>query len=96
LSQIRESKAKLKEQEQQSFIDIFDRLTDEQKRLEKMCKNLGIKSSISGKDWSVGGTKAVYSYDPSFWGVQQREFGRNEMDYGDSGGYNVAQHGEDD
>ncbi len=96
LSQIRESKAKLKEQEQQSFIDIFDRLTDEEKRLEKMCKNLGIKSSISGKDWSVGGTKAVYSYDPSFWGVQQREFGRNEMDYGDGGGYNVAQHGDDD
>jgi hypothetical protein len=96
LSEIREIKAQLKEREQQSFIDIFDRLTDDEKRLEKMCKNLGIKSVISGKDWSVGGTKAVYSYDPSFWGVQQREFGRNETDYGDSGGYNVGQHTEDE
>ena len=96
LSEIREVKAQLKEREQQSFIDIFDRLSDEQKRLELMCKNLGIKSSISGKDWSVGGTKKVYQYDPDFWNVQQGEFGRNETDYGDAGGYDVRQYGDDD
>jgi hypothetical protein len=96
LSEIREIKAQLKEREQQSFIDIFDRLSDEQKRLEVMAKTLGIKSAISGKDWSVGGTKKVYQYDPDFWNVQQREFGRNETDYGDAGGYDVAQYGNDD
>jgi hypothetical protein len=96
LSEIREIKAQLKEKEQRSFIDIFDRLSDEQKRLEVMAKSLGIKSVISGKDWSVGGTKKVYQYDPDFWNVQQREFGRNETDYGDASGYDVAQHGDDD
>jgi len=96
LSEIREIKAQLKEKEQRSFIDIFDRLSDEQKRLEVMAKTLGIKSVISGKDWSVGGTKKVYQYDPDFWNVQQREFGRNETDYGDAGGYDVRQYGDDD
>ncbi len=96
LSEIREIKAQLKEREQQSFIDIFDRLSDEQKKLELMFKNLGMKSVISGKDWSVGGTKKVYQYDPDFWNVQQREFGRNETDYGDAGGYDVRQYGDDD
>ena len=50
-AQLREEKAVLSEKEKASVIDIFDRLTDEQKRAELTIKRMGGKSSISGKDW---------------------------------------------
>ena len=49
------------EMEHQRFIDDLDKLTPEQRKLEMTKKRLGI-----GK-WAIGGTKAVYQYDPDQW-----------------------------
>ena len=86
--------------EKDFFIKRFDRMSDEEKGVEKMKKNLGLG------EWAVGGTKAIYSYDPEQYErerVQRLEMGfdnlqgeqeQNEM--GAEGGYDVDQMLEDD
>jgi hypothetical protein len=49
------------EMEHQRFIDYLDKLTPEQRKLEMTKKRLGIGM------WAIGGTKAVYQYDPDRW-----------------------------
>jgi len=56
--EIRIEIAKRDEKERMLIISKFDRLTKEEKAIELMQKRLGIG------EWSVGGTKAIYTYNP--------------------------------
>uniref|UniRef100_A0A6C0D6W6 Uncharacterized protein n=1 Tax=viral metagenome TaxID=1070528 RepID=A0A6C0D6W6_9ZZZZ len=64
--------AKRDEKEKMLIISKLDRMTKEEKALELVKKRLGIG------DWAVGGTKAIYAYNPD-----QYERDRNQrMDMG--------------
>ena len=54
---IREKIAKEDEKEKESFISDIDKLSDDDKKLELLRKNLGM-----GR-WAIGGTKLIYAYD---------------------------------
>lgn len=56
--EIRIEIAKRDEKERMLIISKFDRLTKEEKAVELLKKKLGIG------DWAVGGTKAIYAYNP--------------------------------
>jgi hypothetical protein len=56
--QIREMINRRDELEKNAFIRRFENLTPEEKAVAKMNKKLGLK------EWAVGGTKAIYAYDP--------------------------------
>ena len=72
--------AKRDEKEKMLIISKFDRMTKEEKGLELAKKRLGIG------DWAVGGTKAIYAYNP-----EQYERDRNQRlemginDFGENG-----------
>lgn len=84
------------EAEKVVYINRFDRLTPEEKAVEKMKKRLGLG------EWAVGGTKAVYAYDPEQY--ERERLQRLEMglqDFAAAGaiqddGYDVTQTREDD
>ena len=108
------------EKERVHVVKEFDRLSDEERAIEKINKKLGL-----GK-WAVGGTKLIYAYDKDYYdqerlrrldagmidfqGVSTGEMlpptGQADDRYGfpmfseeeaeREGGYNHAQHGEDD
>lgn len=59
--------AKRDEKEKMLIISKLDRMTKEEKALELVKKRLGIG------DWAVGGTKAIYAYNP-----EQYERDRNQ------------------
>jgi hypothetical protein len=78
-------------------------LTPEEKAVAKMNKKLGLK------EWAVGGTKAIYAYDPEQYErerVQRLEMGFTDFmpvgdvriagDAGAEGGYDNAQMAEED
>jgi hypothetical protein len=56
--EIRIEIAKRNEKEKMEIISKFDRMTKEEKAVEKIKKKLGLG------DWAVGGTKAIYLYNP--------------------------------
>lgn len=91
--------------EKTSFIGRFHRLTPEEKQMELRKKKLGLG------DWAVGGTKAIYAYDPEQYERERQQ--RIDMGFQDfmpgaggagaagagptlEDGYDVAQIGEDD
>jgi hypothetical protein len=55
------------EKERQNVIKEFDKLTDEERAIEKMNKKLGI-----GK-WAVGGTKLIYAYDKDYYDLERQK-----------------------
>lgn len=65
--EIRIEIAKRDEKEKMLIISKMDRMTKEEKALERMKERLGIG------DWAVGGTKAIYAYNP-----EQYERDRNQ------------------
>lgn len=99
--QIREMISRRDEIEKKSFISRFERLTPEEKASMKMNKKLGLK------EWSVGGTKKIYAYDPEQYEterLQRLEMGFQEFipgainieGEGGEDGYDNAQIAEDD
>lgn len=56
--QVRELINRRNDIEKTSFIGRFHRLTPEEKQMELRKKKLGLG------EWAVGGTKAIYAYDP--------------------------------
>ena len=56
-------------------IGRFDKLTPEEKKVELMKKRLGLG------EWSVGGTKAIYAYDPEQYEREREQ--RIQMGLGD-------------
>jgi len=71
-------------------------MTPEEAAVDKMNKKLGLK------EWAVGGTKAIYAYDPEQYErerAQRLEMGFQEFVPGDvqvSDGYENTQMAEDD
>jgi len=63
------------EAEKMVFINKLDKMTPEEKKVELMKKRLGLG------DWSVGGTKAIYSLDPEQ--IERERLQRIEMGVGD-------------
>jgi hypothetical protein len=55
------------EKEKTNFIQLFDRMTEDEKSAEKTMKMLGI-----GK-WAVGGTSAIRIYDADRWDAERAE-----------------------
>jgi len=88
--------------EKSSFIRRFENLTPEEKAVAKMNKKLGLK------EWAVGGTKAIYAYDPEQYErerMQRLDMGFQDftpgadivmMAEGGEDGYDNAQMAEDD
>ena len=73
--QIRDMIARRIEAEKMTFINRLDRLTPEEKKVELMKKRLGLG------EWSVGGTKAIFSLDPDQY--ERERVQRIEMGVGD-------------
>jgi hypothetical protein len=107
--QIRDMINRRNDIEKTSFINRFDRLTPEQKRIELMKKRLGLG------EWAVGGTKAIYAHNPEMYErerVQRLDMGFQDFMGGTGdvtlpgaeadwraeadGAYDTAQMGEDD
>jgi hypothetical protein len=94
--EIRTMIARREEVEKMRIIKKLDRMTPEEKKAELMMKRLGLG------DWAVGGTKAVYAYDPKQY---ERERGERAEMVGilegvvapdEADGYDNAQTREDD
>jgi hypothetical protein len=58
---VREMIARASEKEKDSFISDLDKLSDEDRKTEKIKERLGI-----GK-WAIGGTKLIWAYDKDFY-----------------------------
>jgi hypothetical protein len=95
--QIREMIARRDQLEKNVFIKKRDTMTPEEKAVDKMNQKLGLK------EWAVGGTKAIYAYDPEQY--ERERIQRLEMGFQDMGesavrisddGYDNAQMGEED
>ena len=66
---IREIKQKMVENEKQTMISAIDKLTPEQRKIEMQLKNKRIKSHLTGINYALAASSAVYKYDPTadFW-----------------------------
>lgn len=73
--QIRDMISRRVEAEKMTFINRLDRLSPDEKKVELMKKRLGLG------EWSVGGTKAIYSLDPDQYEREREQ--RIEMGLGD-------------
>ena len=96
--QIREMIQDRQEKEKAAIIKDKSDMTPEQRKLDNLLQRLGM-----GK-WAVGGTKAIWRYDPNQY-VSEKEameaagitrFGPQVDVYEADGGYDVVQTGEDD
>lgn len=82
--------------EKNIFTKKREKMTPEEAAVDKMNKKLGLK------EWAVGGTKAIYAYDPEQYErerLQRLEMGFQEFVPGDvqvSDGYENTQMAEDD
>ncbi len=56
------------EQEKVKIIEEISKMSDDRKRTEMIYKKLGI-----GAKYSIGGTKAVYQYDPERYDIERTE-----------------------
>lgn len=75
--QVRDMISRRAEAEKVAMIGRIAKMTPEEKKVELMKKRLGLG------DWAVGGTKAIYAYDPEQY---ERERGqREEMGLADFG-----------
>jgi hypothetical protein len=95
--QIREMIARRDQLEKNTYVKKYDNLTPEEKTVAKMNKKLGLK------EWAVGGTKAIYAYDPEQYErerVQRLEMGFQDFLTNDivisDGAYDNGQMAEDD
>ena len=66
------------EAEKVSMINRLAKMTPEEKKVELMKKRLGLG------DWAVGGTKAIYQYDPEQYERERAQ--RSEMGLAEFGG----------
>jgi hypothetical protein len=96
--QIREMIQDRMEKEKAKIIRDKNDMTPEERKLDNILQRNGM-----GK-WAVGGTKAIWRYDPNQY-VSERDameaagitrFGAQEDVYERTGGYDVVQTGEDD
>jgi len=76
--EIRDLIARRAEAEKVSIIAKMHKMTPEEKRGELMKKRLGLG------DWAVGGTKAIYAYDPEQYERERAQ--RATMELGEFGG----------
>jgi hypothetical protein len=76
--QIRDMIARRSEVEKVAMINRLARMTHDEKKVELMKKRLGLG------DWAVGGTKAIYAYDPDQYERERAQ--RAEMGMEDFGG----------
>lgn len=69
ISLIREIKQKMVENEKQTMISKIDKLTPEQRKIEMQLKNKRIMSHLTGINYAISASSAVYKYDPTadFW-----------------------------
>jgi len=74
--QIREMIARRDQLEKNTFVKKYDKLTPEEKATAKRIKAIG------AKEWAVGGTKAVYAYDPEQY--ERERVQRLEMGFQDA------------
>jgi len=98
--QIRDMIARRTEVEKVAMINRLARMTQDEKKVELMKKRLGLG------DWAVGGTKAIYAYDPEQYErerSQRAEMGMEDLGgagfeegHGDEGGYDAEQMAADD
>jgi hypothetical protein len=76
--QIREIIARRDQLEKNTYVKKYDNYTPEEKSTAKTIKKLGLK------EWSVGGTKAIYAYDPEQYERERTQ--REEMGFQDAFG----------
>ena len=76
--QIREIIARRDQLEKNTYVKKYDNYTPEEKSTAKTIKKLGLK------EWSVGGTKAIYAYDPEQYERERAQ--REEMGFQDTFG----------
>jgi len=95
--QIRDMISRRAEAEKVSMINKLAKMTPEEKKVELMKKRLGLG------DWAIGGTKAIYQYDPEQYErerAQRAEMGLGEEvaggGAGAEGGYDNDQMAADD
>jgi hypothetical protein len=96
--QIREMIARRDQLEKNVFMRKRETMTPEEQAVDKMNKKLGLK------EWSVGGTKAIYAYDPEQYELERvqrlemgfQDFAPNEVRIEGDGGYDNSQMGEED
>jgi hypothetical protein len=55
------------EKERSNIIKKFDKMSDEEKKIELMKKKLGLG------DWAVGGTKLIYAYDKDYYDLEREK-----------------------
>jgi hypothetical protein len=55
------------EKERSNIINKFDKMSDEEKKIELMKKKLGLG------DWAVGGTKLIYAYDKDYYDLEREK-----------------------
>ena len=86
--QIRQRIIERETKEKMLFINRFDVLTPEARKLELMIKRIGLN------EWAVGGTKAIYQYDADQYMIERNErisMGFGEGGEGGEGGYDNSQ-----
>lgn len=86
--QVRDVISRRAEAEKVSMINRLAKMTPEEKKVELMKKRLGLG------DWAVGGTKAIYAYDPEQYERERAQ--RAEMGLGEFGGAVAVAGGDDD
>ena len=80
--QVRDMISRRAEVEKVAMINRLARMAPDEKKMELMKKRLGLG------DWAVGGTKAIYTYDPEQYErerAQRSEMGLGEDTYGGGG-----------
>jgi hypothetical protein len=85
--QVRDMIARRSEIEKVAMINRLARMTPEEKKVELMKKRLGLG------DWAVGGTKAIYAYDPDQYERERAQ--RSEMGMEDFGAAGAPATGEE-
>jgi hypothetical protein len=86
-TEVREKIAEAKEKEKQGFIQIFDNLPDDERKVEL------IKERLKIGRWAQGNGKLAYSYDPDDYDRRRQEMGPEQpIDVGAEEGYD----GQDD
>ena len=88
--QVRDIISRRAEAEKVSMINRLAKMTPEEKKVELMKKRLGLG------DWAVGGTKAIYQYDPEQYERERTQRAEMGLDVGaDVGGGAGAEGGYD-
>ena len=70
---VQDKMTQAKEMEKQTFIDDMDKLSEEQRKVERIKEQLGL-----GR-WAIGGTSLIYKYNKQYWDKTQ-EHGKGQYD----------------